>query len=439
MKLVKEFLIPVAVLTVICLVVSAALAFTYQATAPIIEEAKNAKANEARAVVLEGAAGFEKMNVAMTDGGVDCYRETAGAGYVITVTTSGYGGAFNMMVGIKADGTISGIQMMDHSETPGFGAKLAEESYAATYKGKSSADFSDVAGVAGATITSGAYKKGLGTAFEIHGSASGNAVEVPASGSMTLEDAQAQLFPDVAEFTETALDDDITVYQAGDQGYVAVRKAVGYHEEEPMLLAVGLDNSGKILAVIMLENHETQGLGTQVADAAYLDQYIGKDSTDGVTAVAGATVSSDGVKSAVKKILEQFPNFPGQGAKMDETVLAAILPGAAGFEEPAAAYEGADQVLFSTVRSGMAVSAADGEVKLAVGFNGNGVITGVSLLAYPEADEAALAAAQEYAAQFVGQASADAVGASDISYADSIKNAVGLACTVFEAAKGELG
>ena len=52
MKFVKDFVIPVVVLTVICVVVSAALVFTYQATKPIIDEAKNAEANAARAVVL---------------------------------------------------------------------------------------------------------------------------------------------------------------------------------------------------------------------------------------------------------------------------------------------------------------------------------------------------------------------------------------------------
>ena len=48
MKFVKDFVIPVVVLTVICVVVSAALVFTYQATKPIIDEAKNAEANAAR-------------------------------------------------------------------------------------------------------------------------------------------------------------------------------------------------------------------------------------------------------------------------------------------------------------------------------------------------------------------------------------------------------
>ena len=43
MKFVKDFVIPVVVLTVIFVVVSAALVFTYQATKPIIDEAKTRK------------------------------------------------------------------------------------------------------------------------------------------------------------------------------------------------------------------------------------------------------------------------------------------------------------------------------------------------------------------------------------------------------------
>ena len=39
MKFVKDFVVPVVVLTVICVVVSTALVFTYQATKPIIDEA----------------------------------------------------------------------------------------------------------------------------------------------------------------------------------------------------------------------------------------------------------------------------------------------------------------------------------------------------------------------------------------------------------------
>lgn len=80
MKFVKDFVIPVVVLTVICVVVSAALVFTYQATKPIIDEAKNAEANAARAVVLPGASGFEEVELtAEIEGAVDAYQRDQAA------------------------------------------------------------------------------------------------------------------------------------------------------------------------------------------------------------------------------------------------------------------------------------------------------------------------------------------------------------------------
>lgn len=117
MKFVKDFVIPVVVLTVICVVVSAALVFTYQATKPIIDEAKNAEANAARAVVLPGASGFEEVELtAEIEGAVDAYKETSGMGYVVTASAQGYGGPVNLMVGFDANGTITGVKMLEHQE-----------------------------------------------------------------------------------------------------------------------------------------------------------------------------------------------------------------------------------------------------------------------------------------------------------------------------------
>ena len=87
MKFVKDFVVPVVVLTVICVVVSTALVFTYQATKPIIDEAKNAEANSARAVVLPGATDFEAVELPSDiEGAVDAYKETSGLGYVVTAS-----------------------------------------------------------------------------------------------------------------------------------------------------------------------------------------------------------------------------------------------------------------------------------------------------------------------------------------------------------------
>ena len=91
MKAVKEFVVPAAVLTVICLVVSAALAGTYQLTEPVIEAAKRAEADQSRVVVLPDGQNFEQVPADGLENIVEAYKAGNGAGYVITGKAKGYG------------------------------------------------------------------------------------------------------------------------------------------------------------------------------------------------------------------------------------------------------------------------------------------------------------------------------------------------------------
>ena len=58
MNFVKESVIPAVVLTVICVVITGALALTYNTTKPIIDLAAQKEADAARIEVLSGADGF---------------------------------------------------------------------------------------------------------------------------------------------------------------------------------------------------------------------------------------------------------------------------------------------------------------------------------------------------------------------------------------------
>lgn len=322
MKFVKDFLIPVIVLTVICLVVSGALVLTYQATKPIIDEAKNAEANAARAVVLPGASDFEEVELPSDiEGAVDAYRETNGVGYVVTASAAGYGGDIKLMVGFDANGTITGVKMIEHQETPGFGAKLAEDSYGETYVGKTASDYTDVDGISGATITSKAYKKALSSAFELYSAASGNSVEIsevvdePEEELVlyTVDDANAALIPGGVTKYEQEVDKIKEVYIANDKSALTmVVTAQGYHEEPLIRLVVGMDATGTIIGVKPVDFAETEGVGDRVGKPSYLDQYIGQTTTDGVEALGGATVSSNAVKKAIDKAVDAFELVKGE-------------------------------------------------------------------------------------------------------------------------------
>lgn len=116
---------PIIVLSIICLVVTFAVAFVYGITKPIIENNTIKAANEARAELLPEAKGdfkeykgdlkvLKKDQVFVTE----AYEATNGTGVVITVKSKSYGGLLTAMVGIDKDGAITKVKVTEHSDTP---------------------------------------------------------------------------------------------------------------------------------------------------------------------------------------------------------------------------------------------------------------------------------------------------------------------------------
>ena len=162
----KEIIKPVLVLTGICLVVSALLAYVNTVTSPIIAEAEQKAAQEAMAEVLSEADAFKQVTIdGMPERVTEIYRAENGAGYVFMLTTKGYGGDMKLICGIKADGVIEACKTLSHSETSGLGSKTAEDPYRSQYSGKTSDTLSEVDAISGATISSTAYKSAVEDAF----------------------------------------------------------------------------------------------------------------------------------------------------------------------------------------------------------------------------------------------------------------------------------
>lgn len=162
-----EIIKPILVLTGICLVVSALLAYVNTVTSPVIAEAEQKAAQEAMAEVLPEASSFEMISIKDAPDRVNgAYRAENGAGYVFMLTTKGYGGDMKLICGIKSDGTIEACKTLSHSETSGLGSKTAEDPYKSQYCGKSADTLNKVDAISGATISSTAYKSAVEDAFE---------------------------------------------------------------------------------------------------------------------------------------------------------------------------------------------------------------------------------------------------------------------------------
>ncbi|MEE0740993.1 MAG: FMN-binding protein [Emergencia sp.] len=175
----KEYVAPIVVLVAICLVITAALAATYGVTQPIIEENSIKAANETRAKLIEADSFTEfdgELAVAEKDKvfATDCYIADNGAGMVVTVSTKSFGGALTEMIGIDADGKITGIEVTAHADTPGLGTKAHDPAYLEQYKGKgtdeitttSAKDEAAINHITGATISSNAVHYGVYCAME---------------------------------------------------------------------------------------------------------------------------------------------------------------------------------------------------------------------------------------------------------------------------------
>lgn len=97
-------------------------------------------------------------------------------GWCVSVSAKGYGGAVNFVVGITKDGTVKAINILNHSETPGLGAKSTEPEFYEQFNDKSALPLKVVKGAAnnpdeisaisGATITSSAVTNGVNAAVE---------------------------------------------------------------------------------------------------------------------------------------------------------------------------------------------------------------------------------------------------------------------------------
>lgn len=114
-----------ATLLGICAVVALLLGLVNYVTEPIIEEMKAEKTRAAMAQVLQA----EDYQIVETDAAnvSALYRAVAGGeqvGYVVEVTSNGFGGAISMVVGVDMSGAVTGVAVTDNSETANVGTKV---------------------------------------------------------------------------------------------------------------------------------------------------------------------------------------------------------------------------------------------------------------------------------------------------------------------------
>lgn len=182
-------------LTLVCLVAAASLSYTYDLTAPRIAAYRAAKKLEALQRVLPGATEYKDETARAADllakpefSAVKtvevAYLDGRPIGAVLTVAPYGYSGNIVTLVGIKADGVISRVEILNQSETPGLGTKVTLPSFLDQFAGRPidrplavTKDGGDIQAIAGATISPRAVTTGVNQAVVLYQALYGGATK----------------------------------------------------------------------------------------------------------------------------------------------------------------------------------------------------------------------------------------------------------------------
>jgi len=161
----NDFVMPIVVLAVICLVMTALLAVTNNFTEPVITQASLERAQAARSEIIPEAEEFVLVEAeGLPDTVKEVYSTTNDCGYIFMLTAVGYGGDMDLICGIDNEGKIISVKTLAHGETKGMGSKTTEEPFRNQFVGKD-ASLEGVDAITGATISSKAYLGAIADAF----------------------------------------------------------------------------------------------------------------------------------------------------------------------------------------------------------------------------------------------------------------------------------
>lgn len=174
-------------LFIITVVAAVCMGLTNLATQEPIRLQQIKTANEARQAALPQAEDFSDIEIIPasaedeTSKVVEIKAGKSGndlVGYTFKVTTRGFGGDMEIIVGINTESEIESIQIGRHQETPGLGAKMKEDSFSDQYHGKqvetpisvskSAPKDQEIQAITGATITADAVTNGVNLASQYY-------------------------------------------------------------------------------------------------------------------------------------------------------------------------------------------------------------------------------------------------------------------------------
>jgi electron transport complex protein RnfG len=124
------------VLAVFAAMACVMLAFVYTGTSEIIKQRQEADLQAILEDIFYDADSFEPVDgIVSPDAAVTIERAYKAlqngnlVGAALRLSRASYNGPIITMVGVSVDGTITGVRILEHSDTPGLGANAASDAY----------------------------------------------------------------------------------------------------------------------------------------------------------------------------------------------------------------------------------------------------------------------------------------------------------------------
>lgn len=271
-------------LGIITVVAALGLAYTYQITKkPIDDQAVQAEQRAMLAVVPQAEdVVFEEITLEDEQTLLIAKSGEETIGYIGKAVEKGYGGLVEIIVGVQADGTISGINVggAAFAETPGLGAKAKDAAFTDQFTGKRSpvrigkpaAADNEVDAITASTITTNAVIRGVNSIARQVGNYLNPKVEAPVV-----------------------------------EGLIYAGEAVGF--KSPVYVEVSIKDDGTITDLKVGDERfsESAGYGAAALEPAFKEGFLGRQlplSLDAIDGISGSTVTTQAVVNAINSAYE---------------------------------------------------------------------------------------------------------------------------------------
>lgn len=176
---------------VLCVVLVLALTVLNALTAGPIQQGRTQRELARLQTVMPGADSFSEtwFDHSKADSVLAAFSDLELVGYCVTVTTQGFGGPMQLLVGVDAGGSVTGVILLSHRETGEMGALAGEQEFLGQFIGKSGTvrverGTNAIEAISGATTTSRSVTEGVNAALAVVTEIQSGEVQVGEEGTV---------------------------------------------------------------------------------------------------------------------------------------------------------------------------------------------------------------------------------------------------------------